>query len=97
MDVPLRCPDDADAVTKLVRQTTHAKQRDRLCAVQLAIAGTPTLQIMAMLERSRDFVQRWVYTELMSAHLRMIAEEAGDDVHVVLVLDGAGVGVDASA
>jgi len=52
---------------------------------------------MAMLERSRDFVQRWVYTELMSAHLRMIAEEAGDDVHVVLVLDGAGVGVDASA
>ena len=26
----------------------------------------------------------------MSAHLRMIAEEAGDGVHVVLVLDGAG-------
>ena len=31
-----------------------------------------------------------VNTELMSAHLRMIAEEAGDGVHVVLVLDGAG-------
>jgi len=46
-----------------------------LRAVQLAIAGTPTLQIMAMLERSRDFVQRRSYTELMSAHLRMIAEE----------------------
>jgi len=26
----------------------------------LAIAGTPTLQIMGMLERSRDFVQRRV-------------------------------------
>lgn len=26
----------------------------------------------------------------MSEHLRMIAEEAGDDTHVVLVLDGAG-------
>lgn len=31
-----------------------------------------------------------VNTALMSIHLRMIAEEAGDDVHVVLVLDGAG-------
>lgn len=31
-----------------------------------------------------------VNTELMSAHLRMIAEEAGEGVHVVLVLDGAG-------
>lgn len=31
-----------------------------------------------------------VNTELMSHHLRMIAEEAGADVHVVLVLDGAG-------
>lgn len=31
-----------------------------------------------------------VNTHLMSAHLAMIAAEAGDDVHVVLVLDGAG-------
>ena len=31
-----------------------------------------------------------VHTSLMSAHLRMIAQEAGSDVHVVLVLDGAG-------
>lgn len=31
-----------------------------------------------------------VNAHLMSAHLRMIAEEAGEDVHVVLVLDGAG-------
>jgi transposase len=31
-----------------------------------------------------------VNTALMSTHLRMIAEEAGAGVHVVLVLDGAG-------
>ena len=31
-----------------------------------------------------------VNTKLMSDHLRMIAEEAGAGVHVVLVLDGAG-------
>lgn len=31
-----------------------------------------------------------VNTRLMSEHLKMIAAEAGDDVHVVLVLDGAG-------
>jgi len=31
-----------------------------------------------------------VNTSLMSEHLRMIAEEAGVGVHVVLVLDGAG-------
>jgi len=37
MDVTLRCPDDADALTKLIRQTTNAKQRDRLRAVQLFI------------------------------------------------------------
>jgi len=30
-----------------------------------------------------------VSTALMSEHLRMIAEEAGDDTHEVLVLDGA--------
>jgi len=31
-----------------------------------------------------------VNTHLMSQHLAMIAAEAGEDVHVVLVLDGAG-------
>ena len=31
-----------------------------------------------------------VNTALMSEHLRMIADEAGPDVHVVLVLDNAG-------
>ena len=39
---------------------------------------------------SSALVAPMVNTELMSAHLGMIAEEAGEDVHVVLVLDGAG-------
>ena len=45
----------------LIRQATHAKQRDRLRAVELAIAGQETLAIMRMLGRSRGFVQRWCY------------------------------------
>lgn len=40
--------------------------------------------------QSSALIAPTVNTGLMSAHLRMIAEEAGDDVHVVLVLDGAG-------
>lgn len=40
--------------------------------------------------RSSALIAPTVSTELMSVHLRMIAEEAGDDTHVVLVLDGAG-------
>lgn len=31
-----------------------------------------------------------VNTELMNEHLKMITQEAGEDTHVVLVLDGAG-------
>ena len=40
--------------------------------------------------KSSALVAPSVNTELMSVHLRMIAEEAGPDTHVVLVLDGAG-------
>lgn len=39
---------------------------------------------------SSALVAPTVSTGLMNTHLRMIAEEAGDGVHVVLVLDGAG-------
>ena len=39
---------------------------------------------------SSALISPTVNTELMSEHLRMISEEAGDGVHVVLVLDGAG-------
>jgi len=40
--------------------------------------------------QSSALIAPTVNTELMNEHLRMIAEEAGPGVHVVLVLDGAG-------
>ena len=40
--------------------------------------------------QSSALISPTVSTELMNIHLRMIAQEAGVDVHVVLVLDGAG-------
>jgi transposase len=61
IDISLHTPDDADELTRLIRQARAAKQRDRLRAVELAIAGAPTLTIMRMLGRSRGFVQRWCY------------------------------------
>jgi len=61
IDIPLHAPDDVDEMARLIWQARDAKQRDRLRAVELAIAGEPTLRIMAMLGRSRGFVQRWCY------------------------------------
>jgi len=61
MEVSLRQPDDAQALNRRIAEAGNAKQRDRLRAVQLAVAGEPTLEIMRMLGRSRGFVQRWVY------------------------------------
>jgi len=40
--------------------------------------------------QSSALISPTVNTCLMSKHLRMIAQEAGGDTHVVLVLDGAG-------
>ena len=40
--------------------------------------------------QSSALIAPTVNARLMSAHLRMIAQEAGPDTHVVLVLDGAG-------
>jgi len=61
IDISLRTPDDTTELQRLIRQTPNAKQRDRLRAVELAIAGEPTALIMRMLGRSRGFVQRWCY------------------------------------
>lgn len=61
MDIVLLNAEDASALTALIRQTANAKQRDRLRAIELAIAGEETLSIMKMLGRSRGFVQRWCY------------------------------------
>jgi transposase len=45
----------------LVRREADAEQRDRLRAARLAIEGVETSEIQRRLERSRGFVQRWVY------------------------------------
>lgn len=62
MDITLGQAEDAGELRRRIRQATNAKQRDRLRAVQLAITGKPTLEIAAMLGRSRSFVQHWCYT-----------------------------------
>lgn len=61
IDISLRHPEDAPALQQMIRQTPHAIQRDRLRAIELAIAGQSTPAIMQMLGRSRGFVQRWCY------------------------------------
>lgn len=61
MDIALRRPEDATELACMIRGATNAKQRDRLRSVELAIAGDPTLTIMAMVGRSRGFVQHWCY------------------------------------
>jgi transposase len=43
------------------RQEHNAKQRDRYRAVLLALEGQSTEAIMHILDRSKNFVQRWVY------------------------------------
>jgi transposase len=43
-----------------------------------------------MTGQSSALISPTVSAALMSTHLRMIADEAGEDIHVVLVLDGAG-------
>ena len=61
MDIALRHPDDAQQLSRLIRQAHNARQRDRLRAVELAIAGESTPAIVRMIGRSRGFVQRWCY------------------------------------
>lgn len=61
MDVDWRCPEDVDVVRRLIRRETNAKQRGRHRVVELACSDVPTKQAMAMLSRSRGFVQRWAY------------------------------------
>lgn len=62
MQISLRCPEDAAALTRLIRRACDAKQRDRYRSVELAVAGHATRDVQRMLGRSRGFVQRWCYT-----------------------------------
>lgn len=53
---------DRDQLQRLARKEKDAEQRDRYRAVLLAIEGRETKDIQAILDRSKNFVQRWSYT-----------------------------------
>lgn len=61
MQVALHCPEDLEGLCDRGRKECNAKQRDRYRAVQLALEGQTTERIMQTLDRSKNFVQRWVY------------------------------------
>jgi transposase len=61
MHIPLQHDDDLAELDRGIRTEQNAKQRDRLRAVRLALDGEQTKSIMAKLDRSKDFVQRWCY------------------------------------
>jgi putative transposase len=61
MNVELHCPQDLEEVLERSGKECNAKQRDRYRAVLLALDGQSTEFIMHTLDRSRNFVQRWVY------------------------------------
>ena len=52
---------DLDELRRRIRRESNAKQRDRYRAVLLALEGKMTAEIMDKLDRSKNFVQRWVY------------------------------------
>jgi transposase len=61
MNVTLRHPKDLDTLRRRIRQVPNAKQRDRYRVVLLALEGKTEPEIRLRTERSRGFVQRWVY------------------------------------
>lgn len=61
MDVHARSAEDRDLLRRHIRSERNATQRDRYRAVALALDGRLTEEIVEKLERSRAFVQRWVY------------------------------------
>ena len=61
MNVTEHNPNDLSQLIQNARKETNAKQRDRYRAVAMALKGMKTKQIMKILERSKNFVQRWTY------------------------------------
>lgn len=61
MEIEPRSPNDVSRLQQLVRAERRAKQRDRWRVVLLALQGFTAPQIAAKLDRSRRFVQIWVY------------------------------------
>ena len=61
MQVTLHHPEDIEQLRQSCRQQRKAAQRDRYRAVVLALEGHEAPEIARTLDRSRRFVQRWVY------------------------------------
>lgn len=61
MQVTLHHPEDVEQLRQCSHQQRNAMQRDRYRAVLLALEGHEAPQIARTLDRSRRFVQRWVY------------------------------------
>ncbi|MCG3180387.1 MAG: hypothetical protein BIFFINMI_02747 [Phycisphaerae bacterium] len=61
MNVTAHDRSDLDQLRRRIARETNAKQRDRWRAVLLALEGRRTREIMDKLDRSKNFVQRWVY------------------------------------
>lgn len=61
MNVKLHHSEDLKRLRYRIRKELSAKQRDRYRAVLLALEGRSTEAIMHTLDRSKNFVQRWVY------------------------------------
>jgi transposase len=61
MEVSLKQPQDLSTLRQLVGKESNAKQRDRYRTVILALEGLSEPEIRLRLERSRGFIQRWVY------------------------------------
>ena len=62
MNVELHHPKDLKRLRDRGNRERSAKQRDRYRAALLALEGQTTEAIMHTLDRSKNFVQRWVYT-----------------------------------
>ena len=61
MNVKCHHPKDFQQLRDISRKHHDAKQRDRYRVVLLALQGQTTGAIMNTLDRSKNFVQRWVY------------------------------------
>ena len=61
MQVTAHHPEDLEQLRQDSRQQRNATQRDRYRAVLLALEGHEAPAIAETLDRSRRFVQRWVY------------------------------------
>jgi transposase len=75
MHVTLHHPEDLEQLRQYSRKQHNAKQRDRYRAVVLALEGHEAPEIAGILDRSRRFVQRWVY-HYRSRHRRALSETA---------------------